>query len=60
LIYSAGTSVQLQMVINILNDQRLVTDFTAAIHIISIVAAEGAFYVYSVFWPEIYVFLKVF
>ncbi|KAG1798153.1 uncharacterized protein HD556DRAFT_1306194 [Suillus plorans] len=38
--YSARTSAGLQMVIDILNIQRLVTDFTTAIHIISIVAAE--------------------
>jgi hypothetical protein len=47
----------LQMVINILNSQLLITHFTAAIHIISIVAAEGSLHVCCIFWPEIYHFL---
>jgi hypothetical protein len=46
--YSARNLARLQMVINILSSQRF-TDFLAAIHIISIVAAEGAVHVYNIF-----------
>ncbi|KAG1863005.1 hypothetical protein C8R48DRAFT_673127 [Suillus tomentosus] len=51
--YSARTSAGLQMVIDILNSQRLVTDFTPAIHIISIIAAEGLLIIRTyAFWKQ--------
>ncbi|KAG1826459.1 hypothetical protein EV424DRAFT_1345605 [Suillus variegatus] len=51
--YSARTSAGLQMVIDILNIQRLVTDFTTAIHIISIIAAEGLLIIRTyAFWKQ--------
>ncbi|KAG2339749.1 hypothetical protein BDR05DRAFT_950910 [Suillus weaverae] len=50
--YSARASAQLPMVINILSSQRF-TEFTAAIHIISIVAAEGLLILRTyVFWKQ--------
>ncbi|KAG1807690.1 uncharacterized protein BJ212DRAFT_1536116 [Suillus subaureus] len=50
--YSARTLARLQMVINVLSSQRF-TDFTAAIHIISIVAAEGLLIIRTyVFWKQ--------
>ncbi|KAG1788068.1 uncharacterized protein HD556DRAFT_1312339 [Suillus plorans] len=51
--HSARTSAGLQMVIDTLNIQRLVTDFTTAIHIISIVAAEGLLILRTyAFWKQ--------
>ncbi|KAG1896659.1 uncharacterized protein F5891DRAFT_1192766 [Suillus fuscotomentosus] len=51
--YSARTSAGLQMVIDTLNIQRFVIDFITAIHIISIIAAEGLLIIRTyAFWKQ--------